>query len=97
VGSRQCWRFANGEWKAADAPAPFTLYLVPFALKAGCNKELPVQKCTGGFFEIFKSLNFEILKLFLRQPPSPFTLYPSPLKAECKEELPVRKLAGGFL
>jgi hypothetical protein len=27
------WRVENGEWKAADAPAPFTLYLVPFALK----------------------------------------------------------------
>jgi hypothetical protein len=27
------WRVENGEWKAADAPAPFTFHPLPFTLK----------------------------------------------------------------
>jgi hypothetical protein len=56
------WRVENGEWKAADASAPFTLYLVPFALK----ERTAGAEMHRRFF--LKSLNFEILKFFLRQP-----------------------------
>jgi hypothetical protein len=44
-------------WLARQQLSTFNFQL---STESWMQKELPVRKCAGGFFEIFKSLNFEI-------------------------------------